>query len=94
MLNRSRSAVVAEAGHRHRDEEKMKSAMMDNTHFHRRAREETLHSPSICVPGLKIATFFLKKYDSISSSSRVHTSGAIVLQLPWQPIDDFLTRIP
>ena len=26
---------------------------MDNTHFHRRAREETFHSPSVCVHGLR-----------------------------------------
>jgi len=28
--------------------------LMKSTHFHRRAREKTLHSPSVCVPGLSI----------------------------------------
>jgi hypothetical protein len=27
---------------------------MDNIHFHRRTREETFHSPSVCVHGLKV----------------------------------------
>ncbi|MBV8413785.1 MAG: hypothetical protein JO251_01070, partial [Verrucomicrobia bacterium] len=32
---------------------------MDNTHFHHRAREETLHSPSIWVPRLTIENLAL-----------------------------------